>query len=159
MWVDQRGSEILPRPECLRLLALESRAEGIGRLAVSRSEAPIVHPVNFAYYRGELFVLLGDGFMLEVAPGQLVALEVDGIDHQATRAWSVVVRGLARLVDRRTLDLPADRAPAPLAPVPGEHLLAIRPDVVTGRRFPLRRAPQAGGAEEHPWVPGRTVRA
>lgn len=159
MWIDQRGSEILARPECLRLLALEAKARGIGRLALSRPDAPIVQPVNFAYHQGELLVVLGGGFMVEAAPGQLVALEVDGVDHRSMVGWSVLVRGLARLLGGRVSDLPAGRSPVPLAPVPGERLLAVRPDVLTGRRFPLRRAPAPSESEERSWGGTRTARA
>ena len=151
MWIDQRGSEILSRPECLRLLALEAKVGGIGRLAVSRQGAPIVQPVNFVYRGGELFVLLGEGLLWDTAPGQLVALEVDKVDGEAGVAWSVLVRGLARAVGSAGPGMSGGESPRPLAPVPGNHLVSLRVDVVTGRRFPLvadRDRPTAGGWEE-----------
>jgi len=137
MWIDQRGSEIIPRPECLRLLALEARASAVGRLALSRAGAPIVQPVNFAYHRGDVLVRLGDGFLVESVPGSLVAFEVDGVDTEAGSAWSVLVRGLARRLDPSEIVRLGALGPQPLAPQPGHELIAVRPDVVTGRRFRL----------------------
>ncbi len=136
MWIDQRGSEILSRPECLRLLALEARTGGVGRLALSRPGAPIVQPVNFGYHRGDLLVRLGAGFMVQAVPGRLVALEVDSVDDTAGVAWSVLVRGLARLRRGDEADLPADVGPQPMAPIPGEQLVVVRPDVVTAAASP-----------------------
>lgn len=136
MWLDQRGSEILPRPECLRLLAMEASGGGVGRLALSRPGAPVVQPVNFVFRDGLLLVQLGDGFMLDHATGSLVALEVDALDPAAGSAWSVLVRGFARLLEEHEVDALGDDGPHPMAPVPGHRLVAVRPDVVTGRRFP-----------------------
>jgi hypothetical protein len=136
MWVDQRGSEILQRPECLRLLALESRADGLGRLALSRAGAPIVQPVNFAYHHGDILIRLGEGLMADTVPGSVVAFEVDGVDREEGVAWSVLVRGLACRVED-TGALPADGSPRPMAPIPGSEVVALRPEVVTGRRFAL----------------------
>lgn len=146
MWIDQRGSEILGRPECLRLLALEAEAGGVGRLAVSREGAPLVRPVNFAYHGGELLVLLGDGYLGEVVPDQLVAFEIDRVDTTAGLAWSVLVRGYARRLHPEA-DFGAGAWPRPLAPIPGDRLVAIRTDVVSGRRFPLVGVPGAARSD------------
>jgi uncharacterized protein len=136
MWIDQRGSEVLSRPECLRLLAMAGQAGTVGHLAVSTDTAPVVHPVNFSFEDGRVLLRLGHGFMLETSPGRLVAFEVDGADpaRQAgreaggTMAWSVLVRGLLTPVAEGT-------GPRPLVPRPGDDLMSIRPDVVSGRRF------------------------
>ena len=138
MWIDQRGSEVLASPECLQLLAEAAKKGAIGRIAVSQEQAPIVHPVNFAYRDHEVLVRLGPGLTVDAAEGRLVAFEVDQVDRDTATAWSVLVRGLATpLLESE----PPDEArpdPAPLVPEPGEKLLAIRTDVVTGRRFEPR---------------------
>jgi len=137
MWIDQRGSEVLGAPECHRLLALAAKEVGYGRLAVSREGAPVVVPVNFAWHEHQVLVRLADGFLSSVVPGRLVAFEVDVVDQRAEEAWSVLARGLALEVD--PTDGPTTAAgPRPLVPQPGDRLLAIRPDVVTGRRFPIQ---------------------
>jgi len=64
-----------------------------------------------------------------------VAFEVDEIDLEGGVAWSVLVRGLATVIGEPTgADIDADHA---VGASPGDRILSIRPDVVTGRRFPL----------------------
>ena len=145
MFIDRRGSEVLTRPECLRLLAVAARSGTVGHLAVSTETAPVVHPVNFAFEDGQVVLRLGDGYMVEATAGRLVAFEVDGTDSAGRGrrvAWSVLVRGLVtaerRLGEREQSTAPG---PSPVVPEPGETLLYIRPDVVSGRRF---QAPPLG---------------
>ena len=144
MWVDQRGSEIVPRRECLRLLAMEAHAGGVGRIALSRPGAPVVQPVNFSFHEGDVLVRLGDGLLVETAPGSLVAFEVDAVDTAAGIGWSVLVRGLATVLDPAEVARLGTSAPRPMAPQPGDVVVAVRPDVVTGRRFPLAAAAERG---------------
>jgi Pyridoxamine 5'-phosphate oxidase len=140
VWIDQRGSEILGQAECLRLLALGAKEDGVGRLAVSRADAPIVQPVNFTYHEHQILIRLGEGFMADAAHGALVAFEVDRFDQGASVAWSVLVRGLATVVAEEDATALAEAAPRPVVPTPGLILLSIRPDAVTGRRFPVTGA-------------------
>lgn len=139
MWIDQRGSDVLPVAECLRLLAAAAKSGEIGRLAVSREDAPLVVPVNFAYDDRRVVVRLGEGMMSEVVTNALVAFETDHLDRDAGIAWSVLVRGLATPVSASPEDQSAriPDLPVPLVPEPGEKLFVIRTDVVTGRRFTL----------------------
>jgi len=149
MWIDQRGSEVLSRIECLRLLALAGRSAVVGRLAVSTESSPVVHPVNFVFEDSRVLVRLGDGWMWATAPGRLVAFEVDGVTSEcgapAPCAWSVLVRGLAMRLPFSSSDDWMKREPVPAVTDPGERLLAIRPDVVTGRRFSFREAADPAG--------------
>ena len=146
MWIDQRGSEVVVRAECLRLVAMSAAAGSVGRLAVSGDGAPLLQPVNFAYVEGRVLLRIGEGLMWRRAVGSLVAFEVDGtVDGvPAPYAWSVVVRGLATSTSVGEVP-PAGVLPAPAVPAPGDRLLAVRPDVVTGRRFPLRARAAAVG--------------
>jgi hypothetical protein len=137
MWVDRRGSEIIPLSECLRLVAAAAKHGAVGRLAVSQDQAPLVQPVNFAYRDRYVVVRLGIGAMATAASGNLVAFEVDDLDRQAGEAWSVLVRGLATPVEEHERLGTMHVAPVPLVPSPGDRVLAIRLDVVTGRRFKL----------------------
>jgi len=151
MWIDERGSEVLPRAECLRLLALSAAEGSIGRLAVPTEAAPVVVPVNFSFEHGDVILRMGGGFTWSSATDRLVAFEVDGVlgagtgQGVAPAAWSVLVRGLARQIDEAADDRAEGdgeamgrNAPHPLVPVPGDKFLAVRTDVVSGRRFPLR---------------------
>ena len=136
MWIDQRGSEILERPECLRLLAVAAKEDHVGRLAVTNGQSPLVVPLNFRFHDGGILVRIGPGRLSELVPDALVAFEVDRIETDRGTAWSVLVRGLASTV--KSDDAPdAGAMPQPWVPEPGRKLLFIRPDVVTGRRFHL----------------------
>jgi pyridoxamine 5'-phosphate oxidase-like protein len=140
MWVDRRGSEIVPRPECLRLLVMVAKDEGIGRLGLVLDEdpnqAPVVVPVNFRLHEGQLFLRLGEGIISGAADQHLVAFEVDRVDREAGQAWSVLARGFARLV-RSPNKQPLEATAHPLVPEAGDMVLMLRPSLVTGRRFEL----------------------
>jgi nitroimidazol reductase NimA-like FMN-containing flavoprotein (pyridoxamine 5'-phosphate oxidase superfamily) len=138
MWIDGKGSTVLPTPECRRLLALAAKEDGIGRLGIATDQAPVVVPVNFALRDGEVLIRVGPGFFPRAATGHLVAFEVDHVNRKTGVAWSVMVRGLATLIESPTEgDLAA--AAHPLVQEPGDMVLVIRPDILTGRRFDIHR--------------------
>ncbi len=141
MWIDGKGSTILPVAECRRLLALGAKEGRIGRVGVATDQAPVIIPVNFALRDGQVLVRVGPGFLSQAAGGRLVAFEVDHIDPDAAMAWSVLVRGLGTLVEAPS-ESELEAAGHPSVPEPGDMVLIIRPDVVTGRRFELRHAAQ-----------------
>jgi hypothetical protein len=146
MLIDQRGSEILTRPECLRLLAVAAKEDQIGRLAVTESQAPLVVPLNFTFHDGLVLVRIGSGRLSELVPGSLVAFEVDRVEPRPGQAWSVLVQGLATALAPGDYP-PGTPMPQPWVPEPGDQVLSIRPDVVTGRRF--RLIPPDGASATH----------
>jgi nitroimidazol reductase NimA-like FMN-containing flavoprotein (pyridoxamine 5'-phosphate oxidase superfamily) len=138
MWIDQRGSEVLTVPECHRLLAVGAVAGLTGRLGVASpgGQAPVVVPVLFTVHEHEVIVAIGPGSLAQSAIGHLVAFEIDHIDEEASIAWSVLVRGLAVALGPE--DAPRGLViPKPRLPNPGRIVLAVRSDIVTGRRFIL----------------------
>jgi len=141
MWFDQRGSEVLPRPECLRLLAVTAKEHAVGRLAVPTEGSPIIVPVNFSYLDSTVLVRLGPGTVAAATVGKLVGFEVDRVDMDAHQGWSVLVRGLALALEPHELHRRWRHLPEPLVPAPGDLLLSIRGDVVTGRRFSIGLPP------------------
>jgi uncharacterized protein len=141
MWIDQRGSEVLPVAECLRLLAVAAKEEHVGRLAINEEQSPLVVPLNFTFHDRGVLIRIGPGRLSELVPGSLVAFEVDRMSPEAGEAWSVLVRGLASVVAPDDAPHNADVVPQPWVPEPGAQLIFIRPDVVTGRRFPLVAQP------------------
>lgn len=139
MWIDAKGSTVLPVPECRRLLALAAKEGRVGRIGIATDQAPVVIPVNFTFHEGLVLVRVGTGYLSQAAAGQLVAFEVDRVDDRSGCAWSVLVRGLAILVEKPTeteLGVAAD----PLVPEPGGMVLTVRLDKLTGRRFDIRPA-------------------
>jgi nitroimidazol reductase NimA-like FMN-containing flavoprotein (pyridoxamine 5'-phosphate oxidase superfamily) len=138
MWIDNRGSTVLPAPECMRLLAVAAKDTALGRIGLATDQAPVVVPVNFTLYGNQVLLRVGTGFISHAAIGHLVAFEVDHLDHATNSAWSVLVRGLAMLIDDQD-EAPIAAAPRPLVAEPGDMVLAIRPDIVSGRRFDIHR--------------------
>jgi hypothetical protein len=137
MWLDKRGSVVLPEPESMRLLAVAAKEIGIGRIGVPTDQAPVVVPVNFGIRDRQVLIRVGAGFFSGAAAGRLVAFEVDHVDVSEGVAWSVLVRGMARLIESPSEELAA--VARPLVPDPGDMVLVIRPDVLTGRRFTLHQ--------------------
>ncbi len=135
MWIDQRGSEILSRTECLRLVATGAHQGLVGRLGISRPGAPLVLPLSFAFVDGAVVVCLGPGRTAEVVTGALVAFETDRVDPASGEAWAVLVRGLATELSADEVARSAGALPHPRVANPGNRFVRIRPDVVTGRRF------------------------
>ena len=129
---------MLPSHECMRLLAVAAKDGGIGRIGVPTDQAPVVIPVNFTLHDNHILVRVGTGFFSQAAAGHLVAFEVDHVDSDAGVAWSVLVRGLATLIESPT-EIEFAAAPHPLVPEPGDMVLVVRPDILTGRRFEVRR--------------------
>jgi nitroimidazol reductase NimA-like FMN-containing flavoprotein (pyridoxamine 5'-phosphate oxidase superfamily) len=138
MWIDGKGSTVLPAVECRRLLALRAKEGGVGRLGIATDQAPVVLPVNFTFHDGRILARVGAGFLSSTAAGQLVAFEVDQVNTRAGIAWSVLVRGLATLIESPT-EVELAAAAIPLVPEPGDMVMVIRPDTVTGRRFDVQR--------------------
>jgi len=134
-WIDQRGSTVLTRNECLRLLALH--AGGVGRVGVATSGAPLIVPVNYRMLGPDVLLQIGRGTMLDaVDRGYPLGFEVDR--DVPPDAWSVYVRGRARRLEGvpGVAQAMAGGATA-VVPQPGTALVVIRSDVVSGRQFPL----------------------
>src|SRR5512142_2337477 len=125
----------LSREECLELLA----ANGVGRLAVSGRDAPVIRPVNYAFDEPSQSVVF------RTAPGSkfytllrqnTAAFEVDGLDHESRSGWSVILIGATEEVTnpadvRRLEGLGVD----PWVPGEKPHWMRIRAWAVSGRRI------------------------
>lgn len=147
MWIDERGSEVLTLPECRALLALGYEQHRYGHLAIPTGGAPIILPMDYGLAGPDVVIATGAS-VFEQAVGRLVAFQADGLSGplggeggQGDRLWSVLVRGLASLVPETQ---PGLRLPVPHVPHPGDFLLRIRADVLTGRRLGVRPAAHAG---------------
>jgi nitroimidazol reductase NimA-like FMN-containing flavoprotein (pyridoxamine 5'-phosphate oxidase superfamily) len=140
MWIDARGSQVLERVECLRLLALPGDGTGpVGRVGFALDGVPIILPVNYGMVDGDLVVRTGEGVkLLSAIDRAIVAFEVDAVDLDKMEAWSVLVRGLCtEISDPDEVERARAATPAPLVAEPGDRYLRIRTGVLTGRRFPL----------------------
>ncbi len=124
---------ILDTNTCWDLL----RQAEVGRLAVSIADHPDIFPINFVVDNGTVVFRTAEGTKLAAAVlGRSVAFEVDGYDPAAGDAWSVVIKGRAREIERMqdvfdALDLPL----FPWHASPKHRFVRIAPDDVSGRRF------------------------
>ena len=127
----------LTEDECWDLLISSS----FGRLAMSISNEPDIYPVNFVSADGRLVFRTAEGTkLLELTVNNRVAFEIDGIGR--SEAWSVVVRGEARVLDKQAEIEAADRLPLrPLIPTLKYIYVEITPKKLTGRRFQLGPEP------------------
>jgi nitroimidazol reductase NimA-like FMN-containing flavoprotein (pyridoxamine 5'-phosphate oxidase superfamily) len=123
--------------ECWDLLISSS----FGRLAMSISGEPDIYPVNFVTADSRLVFRTAEGTkLLELTVNNRVAFEIDGIGR--SEAWSVVVRGEARILDKQAEIEAADQLPLrPLIPTLKYIYVEITPTRVTGRRFQLGPEP------------------
>jgi hypothetical protein len=155
--VDAVGAAVAERAELMRLLVHDDRpdlAHGsltvlsqadslalqrthrVGRFSyVARSGVPDVVPVNYALDGKDVLIRSGPGPKLQAAERRdVVAFEVDEIDEDGHRGWSVVVHGTAVSVppgEMRQLSTDA----LPWASGPRTHVIRIKTSRITGRRL------------------------
>ena len=126
------GFTELSKDECWARL----RAAEIGRLAVNNGHQPDIFPVNFLVDDDRIVIRTAEGTKLAaaIASGK-VAFEIDDIDLEARRAWSVVVHGVTQ-EPRSTASVMRDEELSlhPLAGDEGkERFIEIVPTRITGR--------------------------
>lgn len=82
--------EILPDAECWRLLRLST----VARLAVVVDDRPMIWPLNIAVDDHTIVFRTAPGSKIAAFQGEPpVAVEVDGLDYDELRGWSVVALG------------------------------------------------------------------
>src|SRR5579871_1784834 len=133
MGFDRNGLEILTHEDCMLLL----EHAHLGRVALSVGALPVVLPVNYTLMDGDIVVSTVAGSKMDAAlANAVVAFEIDGIDPFYHQGWSVLVRGVARVITE-----PDELARAgslhlrPWASPAACHYVRIAADVVTGRRI------------------------
>lgn len=120
--------------ECLDLL----QGGVLGRVAMSTSIGPRIVPVNYAMH-GEDVVLRTTPYsqLGTYAVNNEVAFEIDHIDLERHRGWSVVATGRALPVSdpEEVLDIRRRWEPRPWADGPRNLFLKISLRDITGRRL------------------------
>jgi nitroimidazol reductase NimA-like FMN-containing flavoprotein (pyridoxamine 5'-phosphate oxidase superfamily) len=122
--------EELDPQTCLSLL----REQSIGRLAISRPDAPPhLVPVNYSMLRRSIVFRTTPGTKLDLLVTEPVSFEVDHWDAEGRTGWSVVVEGLAYEASDREMEY---EGVALDSPAEQQHSRWVRlvPDVITGRR-------------------------
>lgn len=87
---DPATSGVLPRHECLRLLA----SAPVGRVVYSDQALPAVQPVNFVVDNGTVIIRAARGSRLAKAVQRaVVAFQADEYDPAGGTGWSVTIVG------------------------------------------------------------------
>ena len=131
---DREGLEILHLGDCFLLL----KSVPVGRIGFGAHGEVVMLPVNFTVDGQDVVFRTGAGSKLSaIEVGQYVGFEADSYDTAAGTGWSVVVNGLAEVVDDAE---EAERLDA-LGLLPwggdasGRVWVRIRPSAITGRRI------------------------
>ncbi|MEW2446891.1 pyridoxamine 5'-phosphate oxidase family protein [Streptomyces parvulus] len=123
----------LDEEECRVLLS----THGVGRLAFTSEDGPLVFPVNYEVTEGELVFRTAPGSAAAAAADHEVAFEVDRVDDAMSQGWSVLAVGRCRAVTdpetARRLDEAAHTAP--WAGGARTSWLAVSTERLTGRRI------------------------
>jgi nitroimidazol reductase NimA-like FMN-containing flavoprotein (pyridoxamine 5'-phosphate oxidase superfamily) len=138
MTAQREPMEELEPSECWALLG----SANVGRLAVDIAGHPDIFPINFVVDEHHDH---GRSIVFRTAPGTKfagavlglsVAFEIDGYEPERGVAWSVVVKGKAREIDRMYDYVAAQDLPLfPWHASPKPDFVRIEPELVTGRRF------------------------
>jgi hypothetical protein len=129
------GSEVLGADESLA--ALDSA--DIARIVLSIDCLPAARPVIIALVDGQVIVGIPAGPELDAARrGDVVGIEIDGVDPDQSSLWSVSVTGISRPLDGLPSEV-TDHQRQNLAQVLeiGGGLIAIPASILSGRRIML----------------------
>ena len=119
-----------------------------GRLAIPTPDGPHVIPLNYAVNGDAVMIrTTADGLAARYAPGEIAAFEIDYVEYDYRRGWSVQARGPVEVVpeDARE-ELAHAWLPQPWADGTRPLYLRLRWNELTGRRLgrgwdPMRRLP------------------
>ena len=123
---------VLPLEECWELL----RAHAFGRLAFHLADQVHITPINYVVDKDTLMFRTAEGSkLLGVVMNDDVAFEIDGENGEV--AWSVIVRGTAKLLDEAAAHRADDLPLRPWVKSYKYNVVEITPVAISGRRFQL----------------------
>jgi nitroimidazol reductase NimA-like FMN-containing flavoprotein (pyridoxamine 5'-phosphate oxidase superfamily) len=128
----ERSLIALSHRECVTLLS----AAHVGRAVFTERALPAVVPVNFIVQDDAIVMCTASDTRLASAAARgVLAFQVDDIDASARCGWSVVVVGVAELVDSPLEHARIRCLLEPWAPGDNEVYIRLPIKVVTGRRI------------------------
>lgn len=130
----------LSEEESLELLATRH----FGRLVVRREDDMDLFPLNYLVHEGEIYFRTAEGSKLfTLSLNHDVLFEADTVDRDGDSAWSVVVKGTARVLSSSAEIAEADELPLkPWLPTLKYNYVVVTPKTVSGRRFHLGDEPE-----------------
>jgi nitroimidazol reductase NimA-like FMN-containing flavoprotein (pyridoxamine 5'-phosphate oxidase superfamily) len=122
---------ILSESESWNLL----KSQALGRLVTIVDGQPEIFPVNFVVDHRTVLLRTAAGTKLaSAAINSRVLFEAD--EHNVAEGWSVVVKGIARVLQTRNEIKEAERAQLlPWTATLKQHYVRVIPTQITGRRF------------------------
>ena len=125
--------EILKEDEALELMGDHQ----LGRLVVRIKDDFDIYPLNYVVNEGKIYFRTAEGSKLfTVSITDRVRFEAD--DHTEDKAWSVIVNGRARILQRTAEIQQADELPLkPWLPTLKYTYVEITPEEISGRRLQL----------------------
>lgn len=130
--------KVLNEDECYQLLT----SQELGRIVVRRKDDMDIFPVNYVVDQGYVYIRSAEGNkVFTVALNSDVLFEVDHVDVET--AWSVVIKGNAKLLTRSEEISYADSLPLnPWLPTLKYNYVKITPNEISGRSFLLGDEPE-----------------
>ncbi|RFU39581.1 pyridoxamine 5'-phosphate oxidase family protein [Actinomadura logoneensis] len=141
--------DVLDRTACLRLL----ETAAVGRVAwTGAGGRTVVLPVNFFLDGDAIVFRSAPGDKLDaVRTGRELAFEADDTEPALRTGWSVLVHGVATVVDDPAdAARLADRSPAAWFELPEASFVRVVPEEITGRRLPLHLG-EVSLVRQGPW--------
>lgn len=128
----ERSLTALSRRECVALLARSQ----IGRVVFTERALPAVVPVTYSIHDDAVVICTAaDTRLAAAATRGVLAFQVDDIDPAVRNGWSVVVVGVAELVEDPTEQARIRLVLDPWVPGRNELFIRLPLKVVTGRRI------------------------
>lgn len=121
----------LNRRDCLDRL----QGSGVGRVAVCTPDGPVIIPVNYVMDDETVVVRTAPYTLLAGHAWDQAAFEIDDLDHDMRRGWSVLVVGQAAPVEAPDEIAESQRLSELMPWAPGSRNMFIRitPQRITGR--------------------------
>lgn len=109
----------------------------MGRVVFTRDALPAIRPVNHVLMDDRVVIRTHTGAAVlgPAQDGAVVAYEADALDPQTRTGWSVVVTGLARLVEDAARQRRYGARLQPWAAGTHDQMVTITLDMVTGYRI------------------------
>jgi nitroimidazol reductase NimA-like FMN-containing flavoprotein (pyridoxamine 5'-phosphate oxidase superfamily) len=131
MSTPRRRLEELPRDEAIELLSSVS----MGRIGFTIGGLPTIRPVNHVVDGDDIVIRTHLESTMSACDGAVVAYETDRLDRRTRTGWSVIVTGVASVVDNPLEIERFENLVHPWIDQPVTYLLRIKSDVVDGLKL------------------------
>lgn len=145
--MDQNAGPVLELSPTESFALLETHV--LGRVVTWIGDVVDIFPVNYVVDTGGVVIRTAEGTKLaEMLIGGELLFEAD--QYGDAEAWSVVIRGTARLLETEAEIAAAEALPLkPMVPTIKRNFVRITPLSVTGRRFIRGEEPRRDGPQDY----------